>query len=663
MVRAQAFARARPRSAAALVLAIFIAPQGAALGAAPPQVLDSRIARVTVYRNVAQVTRLGSVTLEPGVHVVAIDHLPLRTQLDALDCRLEGDGRVLGLKIEARSVLPDSVSPERAGALQAMIAEIDRGITNLDAELRVLEQKKEFLTGVRNEAPKALVRPATAQSAATIEVGLRRTLDFVADEWLAMENAILALGRRKAALAERREAVQADLKRTAAPVTVETRHQANIEIEMKSRGQVEVALSYMVSGAEWRTYHDARLDQARSSLEWSSFAEIRQTTGEDWSNVELTVSTADLDAGKAIPEIEPIVLTSPPHLRETGVIQGKVCDSRTGRPIPYANVVLLGTDVGTLTGEDGTYTIRDAPPGVHAMQVSYVGYGTANRKEVAVVAGSQVQSDFALQDNEVSKKEILIEAKAALVSKERADTHHVVRSETHREVPLDGAKYRNALSAGVEQAVVSIGETATGAVFRIERRETVPSDGSWHRATIAVHDFPVELEIVTVPRHDRSAYLRARGSNPAPAPLLPGPVHLFSDRDYLGKAELTERVSPGASLLMSFGRHERIEVARTLVDQSRGQSRGDDELRYHYRIQVKNFDRRVQRVLVLDQVPVAVDKRVRVDLLAIAPAPVGGAPDPRGELRWALNVEPGAEAAIELEYLVRCPREFGLAGL
>ncbi len=459
MVRANVCARARPRHAAALglafVLSILARAEWQAAAAAPPQVLDSRIARVTVYRNVAQVTRVATVALEPGVHIVAIDKLPLRTQVDALDCRLEGDARVLGLKIEVHSLLPDSVSPDRAGALQAKIAEIDRGTADLDAQLRVLEQKKEFLTGVRTEAPKALVRPPTAQAVATVEVGLRRTLDFVADEWLAMENAILALGRRKAALAQRREAAQADLKRITAPVQVENRHQANIEIEVKSQGQVQIALSYMVSGAAWRTYHDARLDQARSALEWSSFAEIRQTTGEDWSQVDLTVSTADLDAGKAIPEIEPIVLSSPPHLRETGVIQGRVCDSRTGRPIPYANVTLLGTDVGTLTGEDGSYTLRDAPPGVHAMQVSYVGYGTANRKDVAVVAGSQVQSDFALQDNEVGSKEILVEARAALVSKERADTHHVISSETLSASAgggvVDAVSPAIALSAGVAQ--------------------------------------------------------------------------------------------------------------------------------------------------------------------------------------------------------------------
>ena len=34
----------------------------------------------------------------------------------------------------------------------------------------------------------------------------------------------------------------------------------------------------------------------------------------------------------------------------TGKIQGEVRDEATGQPIPYANVVILNTEIGALTG-------------------------------------------------------------------------------------------------------------------------------------------------------------------------------------------------------------------------------------------------------------------------------------------------------------------------
>jgi uncharacterized protein (TIGR02231 family) len=140
-------------------------------------------------------------------------------------------------------------------------------------------------------------------------------------------------------------------------------------------------------------------------------------------------------------------------------------------------------------------------------------------------------------------------------------------------------------------------------------------------------------------------------------------VHLFSDQDYLGKADLAESISPGEALRLSFGRHDRIQVDRVLVKEEHRTSRKTTELAYQYRITVRNFDPKPQQVVVLDQVPVSLDERVHVELWKIAPEPVTGIQDPRGELRWSLAVAPGAEAGVDLAYTVRCPREFGLAGL
>jgi len=57
--------------------------------------------------------------------------------------------------------------------------------------------------------------------------------------------------------------------------------------------------------------------------------------------------------------------------------------------------------------------------------------------------------------------------------------------------------------------------------------------------------------------------------------------------------------------------------------------------------------------VLLDQVPVSLDDRVHVELWKVAPEPVSGIQDPRGELRWSLAVAPGAEAGVDLAYTVR----------
>ena len=55
------------------------------------------------------------------------------------------------------------------------------------------------------------------------------------------------------------------------------------------------------------------------------------------------------------------------------VIKGVVSDASTGEPLPYVNVILLGTGEGTVTNFDGRfeYTLRNH---ADSLLVSYVGY-------------------------------------------------------------------------------------------------------------------------------------------------------------------------------------------------------------------------------------------------------------------------------------------------
>jgi uncharacterized protein (TIGR02231 family) len=53
----------------------------------------------------------------------------------------------------------------------------------------------------------------------------------------------------------------------------------------------EVRVSYQVNGAGWRTAYRARLDSAGSKVLLERQGAISQTTGEDWTNVKLKLST------------------------------------------------------------------------------------------------------------------------------------------------------------------------------------------------------------------------------------------------------------------------------------------------------------------------------------------------------------------------------------
>jgi hypothetical protein len=57
------------------------------------------------------------------------------------------------------------------------------------------------------------------------------------------------------------------------------------------------------------------------------------------------------------------------------IIKGKVLDSDTRQPLPSANLVIIGKDLGTSTEEDGSFVLSGDFTRTDILKISYVGYG------------------------------------------------------------------------------------------------------------------------------------------------------------------------------------------------------------------------------------------------------------------------------------------------
>src|SRR2546425_967639 len=80
----------------------------------------------------------------------------------------------------------------------------------------------------------------------------------------------------------------------------------------------------------------------------------------------------------------------------TGTITGQVIDSATRQPLVGVNVVVEGTGLGAITGEDGTFSIVDVPAGTHTLRARRIGYGSVP-VVVNVSEGSTVSVTLALE--------------------------------------------------------------------------------------------------------------------------------------------------------------------------------------------------------------------------------------------------------------------------
>ena len=74
-----------------------------------------------------------------------------------------------------------------------------------------------------------------------------------------------------------------------------------------------------------------------------------------------------------------------PSLAQTGV-KGTVVDSRSGKPIADANILLRGQSVFVVSGADGQFTISNAEPGQAQLEIVAYGYDDY-AQDVEIVSG------------------------------------------------------------------------------------------------------------------------------------------------------------------------------------------------------------------------------------------------------------------------------------
>lgn len=72
------------------------------------------------------------------------------------------------------------------------------------------------------------------------------------------------------------------------------------------------------------------------------------------------------------------------YSQNSGVIKGKIIDAKTREALPYVNVVVVGSTIGSVSNENGEFEITKVPFGYNSIQVSYLGYLTTFSEDYLV---------------------------------------------------------------------------------------------------------------------------------------------------------------------------------------------------------------------------------------------------------------------------------------
>jgi uncharacterized protein (TIGR02231 family) len=259
---------------------------------------------VTVYADRARVTRTGVSQLARGTHEVTFVGLPPTTDPESLTADVSGLAEVLDIQV--RMVSAVEAADERVAGLLQQIQTLTDARQDLLDDQQAANAK---LTSVGS------ARGASAtQLSAQLLVGtngpsradtLQRLLSGEdAEARAALHQTAVAIRDVDERLsAARRE--QASLGSSATDTLT-----AVVRVDVSSGSRIGVDLTYTVGGAYWEPRYDLRSDGGSDSVTLSLSAIVTQRTGEDWSNVDLSVSSARPGRGTDVPQLDPFWLTA-----------------------------------------------------------------------------------------------------------------------------------------------------------------------------------------------------------------------------------------------------------------------------------------------------------------------------------------------------------------
>lgn len=98
-------------------------------------------------------------------------------------------------------------------------------------------------------------------------------------------------------------------------------------------------------------------------------------------------------------------------LAQDGVVAGRVYNPVNNEAVPFANVIILNTDYGTVTDEDGNYEITGIKPGLYNVRASFVGFRSKTEFEIQITRARAVRLDFELREEASELGEVTVDAR------------------------------------------------------------------------------------------------------------------------------------------------------------------------------------------------------------------------------------------------------------
>ncbi len=278
------------------LIALFLLCSGAQLKAQNSIRLDnSEIEKVRIYQNGAFVSRTVKTTLNPGLNEVVFDGLSPYINPNSVTVKGMGDATIIGVNFQQNYLKDQKKSPE--------INKLETERDSFNIKLRYIQNK----IASTNEGIAVLQanKSIGGNNNGVVANDLIAIVDYYVKKINALKDDLIELGLKEQKTQEQINKINQQL---SVLNNKQNQPEGNIvvTVDAKTKSSATFDFSYLInSNVSWTPIYDVRVKNINNPIEFILKAKVYQSTGEDWTNTNLTLNTGNPTDGAQKPILYP----------------------------------------------------------------------------------------------------------------------------------------------------------------------------------------------------------------------------------------------------------------------------------------------------------------------------------------------------------------------